>query len=336
VWGWTQKRAQDENGKRIGEYQLIPDLAQIEWQGREVWVVCDSDAATNQHVGAAMRQLAAVLAGEEAKVLVGRLPAGKHGTKVGLDDFIMGQGKGWLSGLAKKVRPPDLREIEQNPDSCLAAGCSAVAELPVDSGRRHAPFPCTDLANAERLVKRCGANLRYCPERGWLVWNGKYWEPDADVKVEQGAKETVKSIYEEAMRETDMERRIKLMRGAAGSERANRIHGMVDLAKSEPTIRVQAEQLDGDQWLLNVQNGTIDLKTGELREHSREDLITKCCNVTFDPTAKAPTWERFVAEVMGGNQELIGFVQWVVGYALTGDTSEQVLFFGSHPEKLVT
>lgn len=78
-------------------------------------------------------------------------------------------------------------------------------------------------------------------------------------------------------------------------------------------------------WLLNVLNGTIDLCTGSLRPHAREDYITRCVNVDYDPDAKCPTWERFIHQVFGGNAEIIAFVQRAVGYSLTGKIVEHVL-----------
>ncbi|MGH8585169.1 MAG: hypothetical protein ACREWE_02925 [Gammaproteobacteria bacterium] len=61
--------------------------------------------------------------------------------------------------------------------------------------------------------------------------------------------------------------------------------------------------------LLNVLNGTIDLQTGKLRPHAREDYITRCLDVDYDPDAKCPTWERFMRTVafVGGRQSSRSF-----------------------------
>ena len=79
--------------------------------------------------------------------------------------------------------------------------------------------------------------------------------------------------------------------------------------------------------MLNVTNGTLDLNTGELREHRREDLITKLAPVNYDPKATCPIWEKFLDRIMDGNQNLIRYLQKAVGYALTGSIKEQCLFF---------
>jgi putative DNA primase/helicase len=93
---------------------------------------------------------------------------------------------------------------------------------------------------------------------------------------------------------------------------------MVALAESEPGVAVPAEAWDTDHQLLNVENGTIDLRTGELRPHRQSDLITKLCPVVFDPGARCPRWERFEREIFAGDDSVIRYMRRKVGYALTG------------------
>ena len=102
---------------------------------------------------------------------------------------------------------------------------------------------------------------------------------------------------------------------------------MVALAQSELPIPVKNDEFDNQPWLLNVQNGTVDLHTGRLRSHERNDLLTTCAPVNYDPDAKCPEWLAFLDRIMAGNYDLIDFIQRVIGYALTGDVSEQKLFF---------
>jgi putative DNA primase/helicase len=144
--------------------------------------------------------------------------------------------------------------------------------------------------------------------------------------VERKAKETAESIYKEAATATDPDERQALAKWAVCSESEARIRAMISLAKSEPSIAVAADQLDADTWLLNCLNGTIDLRTGELRPHQRDDLCTKQVPVEYDPDASCPRWNDFLAEIMGYKLLLASFLHRAVGYALTGDTSEQVLF----------
>ena len=118
-----------------------------------------------------------------------------------------------------------------------------------------------------------------------------------------------------------------LARHALKSEAEGRLRAMVNLAKTEPSIPVKQSMLDADPWLLNCQNGTIDLRTGKLLAHHRSNLCTKEVPIAFDSDAKCPTWIAFLGRVMADNRALVRFLQRAVGYALTGMTSEQVLFF---------
>jgi putative DNA primase/helicase len=83
--------------------------------------------------------------------------------------------------------------------------------------------------------------------------------------------------------------------------------------------------------LLNVENGTVDLHTGRLLDHKQEDLITKLCPVRYDPDATHETWDRYLRTVTGDSQDVMAFLQRAVGYSLTGDVSEEKLFFVHGP-----
>lgn len=101
---------------------------------------------------------------------------------------------------------------------------------------------------------------------------------------------------------------------------------MIELAKSEPGIPVRPQELDSHPWVLNVLNGTLDLRTGQLRPHAREDLLTKLAPVAYDPEAQCPLWETFLSRIFAGDGGLIRFVQKALGYLLTGSTQEQCFF----------
>lgn len=190
-------------------------------------------------------------------------------------------------------------------------------------------FNLTDLGNAERFVARHGENVRYCyPWRRWIVWTGARWERDDTGRVHRLAKEAVRDIYREASDVADEDRRKALAKHAAASESETRLRAMVELAKSE--IPVPPDDLDAVPWLFNVLNGTIDLRSGELREHRREDFITRLAPAEYDPDAAAPVWEAFLERVLPG-EDLRGFVRRAAGYSATGDTSEQCMLIHHGP-----
>jgi putative DNA primase/helicase len=103
---------------------------------------------------------------------------------------------------------------------------------------------------------------------------------------------------------------------------------MITLAGPELPIRV--DELDQDQWILNCQNGLVDLTSGKNSPHDRNECITKLCRTEFDLNSEAPVWNKFLRDVFV-DDELIQFVQRLFGYFLTGDVSEQKLslFWGN-------
>ena len=187
-------------------------------------------------------------------------------------------------------------------------------------------FKLSELGNAERLVARHGKDIRYCHEwNKWLIWTGTHWQIDLTGEVERRAKETIRAIYSEAA-EIEDEEKAALAKHAAKSETNRAISAMVELAKSEPGIPVLSDQLDSDIWLLNCKNGTLDLRTGELRPHNRKDYITRIIPTEYNPYADFEEWAKFLHRIMNDNAELISFLQRAVGYSLTGSTREQCLF----------
>jgi putative DNA primase/helicase len=189
-------------------------------------------------------------------------------------------------------------------------------------------FHRTDLGNAERLRFRHGKSIRFSKAMDrWFIWDGRRFRPDERLEIHGRAAETVRSIYREAAKESDSDRRNKIVQHAVKSESRGAISAMVDLARHMAPIAITPEQLDTDPWLFNCQNGTLDLRTRKIREHRREDLITKLAPVPYFPNTKCPRWLEFLHTIMDGNENLIRFLQRAVGYCLTGDTSERVLFF---------
>ncbi len=297
-----------------GTTELIDDLAAVEWEGRDVYVVFDYDEKekTRCQVAAAKRRLARVLrarGGQQVYDVV--LPPGPGGAKQGADDFLVSEGEAAFRALVEQAEPVPM----------------GIRPLKVEAGR-------TDAANATRLIDQAGLDIRYVGQWGkWLCWDRKRWTLDDHLKIEALAKNSANRLWKDLSAEIaegglngpDM----KSMYGFARySNNAGGIRAMVAMAKSEPEVGISQAELDTDPWLLNVENGTLDLRTGKLRNHQRDDLITQLAPVSFDPDANCPVWERLLTVIFDENEDLIRYVQQLLGYGLTGVTSEHLLPFG--------
>jgi putative DNA primase/helicase len=129
-------------------------------------------------------------------------------------------------------------------------------------------------------------------------------------------------LFRDAERVADEREQKKIAEWARGSQSSERLKAMWTLAKAD--LAVSPEELDTDPMLLNVENGTIELRNGALRPHRPEDLITKLAPVEFDPAAHAPRFYKFLKQILV-EEELIAFVQRFLGYSLTGSTKERSL-----------
>lgn len=189
-----------------------------------------------------------------------------------------------------------------------------------------------DAGNAERFRARHGRNLIYVDEIGWLGWTGTHWSAaDGDSRARLAAQDTAKKIFDEAAAlEDEDSKAAKALRGwAVESGNAARLGNMVKL--SEPYQARQVADLDRDPFLLNCQNGTLELpreadRPVRLRRHSRLDLISRVLPVGYDPEAAAPRWREHLDWALPEHDKRL-FVQRLSGYLLVGDTSEQAFVF---------
>jgi len=190
-------------------------------------------------------------------------------------------------------------------------------------------FAHTDLGNAERFVHQHKDDIRYCTAaKTWYIWNGQYWEEDITEMIYSLARVTIRSIPREAdsCSEDDFNRSA-ILKWAARSESRERVRAMVELAQSDRAVAIRPDFFDHDPWLLNCRNGTLNLHTGLLQSHDRQDYISKQAPVDFDPQAVCPTWERFIGCIFQSHGDLIEYVRRVCGYCLTGITREQDFYF---------
>ncbi len=234
-------------------------------------------------------------------------------------------------------------EIARTIDSGLKAGMSNPVRLPFEKGasarseesppsasgdeltKQLAGLGEDDIANAERFVLRYGHKVIYSETRGYLVFDGKRFRPNAHLRCVELAKDVVKKIADEPPHLGSEEAQARRAKFARESRSKIAIDRLLDLAKGP--LEVNDRVLDADPWLLNTKTFTIDLRTGRYLPHDARDLITKIAPVNAKPNSKCPVFDKFIVRITGGVSELAAYIQRAVGCTLTGITSEQVLFF---------
>ncbi len=240
---------------------------------------------------------------------------------------------------------PKVRNRQDYLDRSIDEACRTVRNVykPEDYVKRQAvgspvlsvrleTMPTSSMTLADIFRERYGDDLRYVKEwRAWIRWNGQRWESD------EGA-HSVRKIAQNFLRH-DMERmcqhiadddkRKRCYAWVVKSQSDSGINGMLSLAADH--LSITASMLDSNPMLLNVENGTIDLRTGERREQRKEDLLTKLAPVEYKPDADCPTFKAFVSRIFqneaGTDQpDVESYVQRALGHSLTGDTSAQAMF----------
>ncbi|HEY8749395.1 MAG TPA: phage/plasmid primase, P4 family [Tepidisphaeraceae bacterium] len=307
--------------------------------GREVVILPDNDELGEKYASNVAKILTKLEPAAFVKIV--RLPTlPDHGDIV---EFI--EAGGTAEQIARLANATDLFDnvhevdCEHAPDSktsCVSnfgeqesgPNCSRVGNIDVPT------FSLTDSGNGERLFHRHGDKLRFVAL--WkkpICYTGSYWAVDETSAVDRLALETIRALKAEGARlaqsEDDEQHLLglKYQKHAHACEATKKKRDMVSEASKVKGAMIMPDRLDADPWLLNVKNGTIDLRTAELRPHNRLDYITKICPVEYDEFAKCPTFEAFLKAVFANKPRLISFVRRAIGYTLTGIATERAMFF---------
>lgn len=229
----------------------------------------------------------------------------------------------FLKQLNKDICSPPLDDLE-------------VSQIARSIGQYDPTYTQTHLGNSERFRDKYRDELRYSTAGHWKFWDGTRWFRDNANSVQERAKQLARDLHEQALAlpdpspndstdVSDRKKRVKKEHLGWAKTTQNNPTRMIDLAASDAALAIDEVRFDAAPYFLNVQNGTVNLRTGVLQPHDREQLITKTSAVSYDAEGQCPRWISFLDKTFKGDQELIGFVQKLYGMALTGDTSAQVL-----------
>lgn len=169
---------------------------------------------------------------------------------------------------------------------------------------------------AYRLAEASRDRLLYVHGVGWLYWDGKRWAFD-DCGA---AKREVLNVFRDALAESASNQ--PLRQDVVRCESNNGIAGVLGVASA--LLAATVADLDPDPYLLNVANGTYDLRTGELRGHDPRDLITKVTRAAYDPAAPGAAWPRFINQVLP-DEDVRAYLQRVTGLSALGRVADHIL-----------
>lgn len=169
--------------------------------------------------------------------------------------------------------------------------------------------------------------LRFDPAAGWIAA-----EPGASERAAKDVLRTLRNYAADSYRTAgpDDQNLKNLMKHIGRTSDARHQKAMVEMAQSEEGMTVRRNEFDGDPMLLGVANGILDLRTMKLVPPSPDLLVSKRCRVVYDPQAEAPLFMEFLRRVQPDKQVRL-FLRRLMGYALTGLTSEQkfAFFYGT-------
>ncbi len=246
-----------------------------------------------------------------------------------------------LTSLAGSLRRRGLSEgvIERALLAVNASQCAPplpaaeVKRISRSVGRYPAPAPgegelSRDYAHAAELARLFMDRYRWSVHRGsWMAYDGGVWRPVPEEAVAKQASDALRREYAALLAAaTDKAAVLDLTKKVAEACTYARVTGGLAFLKGWGGVLTLAEEWDRDTWLLNVRNGTIDLRTCTLRPHDPRDLLTKQAPVEFDPRAEVAggKWEAHITKFLP-DANVRRQVQRDLGGALPGAVLDEAL-----------
>lgn len=182
----------------------------------------------------------------------------------------------------------------------------------------------TDAGNSDRLAELADGRIRYVQKWGrWIIYTAGRWRIDeGDALITEIAKQVPRHMFARSI-DLSGDARDHMFKWAKRSESAAAISSAIRLARGIDGVLVDHTELDRHPWLLNVTNGTIDLRTGELGPHDPDHLITCQAPVDHDPDATSPTWDACL-QMWQPDPIMRAYLAKVIGTAASGDPVEHV------------
>jgi len=189
-------------------------------------------------------------------------------------------------------------------------------------------FPLTELGNSERFINDYGYKIKHNFTTGkWHLWNGKLWEEDNLGYVVEMGKNTVRQIYSEIEYAGHENEKKEIFKHALKSECSAQINSMIKLASTRKGIAVKHTDFDNNLFLINLENGTYNLKSNLFSPHDPALMLSKIMTVKYDEEATCYMFEDALLTYFNNDKDMISFIQRALGLTLCGAHLEEILFF---------
>ena len=168
---------------------------------------------------------------------------------------------------------------------------------------------------------------RFVPERKkWYVFSGKCWQADVgSLKAMELCKSLADDLLQYALTINEEHLRTNFLK-ECGKWQQRRFRETY-LKEAQSIYPLPFNTFDQDRYLLNCQNGTLDLRTMQFHEHKASDFLSKIAGASYLPEVRSERFEQYIDEIMSGDLDKAKFLQKSLGYAVTGDTRHECLFF---------
>lgn len=182
-----------------------------------------------------------------------------------------------------------------------------------------------DTGNADRFCDIFGNLLRYSHiNKCWYCYDGRKWDEDNSGHVKKIADDMLIQMKKEFSLCSDEDEEKAFMKHLKYTRNSK---GKTNFIKeSEHRLSVHINDFDKKQTEFNVQNGVLNLRTGDLVPHTHDQFLSRISYVEYTNKIDCPGWIQFLNDIFAGNQDMIRYIQKAVGYSLTGSIKEQCMF----------
>lgn len=175
---------------------------------------------------------------------------------------------------------------------------------------------------AYRLAAAHSGSIMFVHGLGWHYWDGRRWLEDDRGEAKRAVLDVLRDALADSLHEPALRQDVAKCESAAG------VAGVLDVASALVPFAFTVADLDADPYVLNVANGTLDLRTLDLRPHDPADRITKVTAGAYltgaYPTGFGERWTAFLARVLP-DSDVREFLARLAGVGLLGLVTEHVL-----------